>query len=101
MMGITVRINDSATQDISDGKDSKAASNLLPKELWRIARRKLDQALSASDLDSLRIPPSNHLEKLVDNFKGFWSIRINQQYRIIFRWDDKEHVHDTYIVDYH
>jgi toxin HigB-1 len=96
-----VRINDSATQDIYDGEDSKAARKRLPKDLWRIARRKLDLVLAASDLESLRVPPSNQLEKLVDNLKGFWSIRINQQFRVIFRWDDKEHAYDAYIHDYH
>ena len=52
----------------------------------RVARRKLRQLEIAGDLQDLRIPPGNHLEKLSGDREGFWSIRINDQYRICFRW---------------
>jgi len=54
----------------------------------------------ARDLADLRIPPANRLEALKGSLKGFWSIRINQQWRIIFRWDEGIK-RDVSIVDYH
>jgi proteic killer suppression protein len=51
-------------------------------------------------LEDLRVPPSNRLEKLKGDFKEFHSIRINDQWRIVFRWSDG-HAHDVAIVDYH
>jgi len=51
-------------------------------------------------IDQLRQPPSNHLESLSGNLKGFWSIRINQQWRIVFRWNDGNAA-DVQITDYH
>lgn len=55
---------------------------------------------TANHLDDLKVPPSNHLEKLRGNLKNFYSIRINNQWRIIFRWDHKEAT-DVKIIDYH
>jgi proteic killer suppression protein len=52
------------------------------------------------DLNDLRIPPSNRLEKLSGNLKDFYSIRINDQWRIIFSWQ-AGHVHEVEIIDYH
>ena len=52
------------------------------------------------DLNDLRIPPSNRLEKLSGNYKDFYSIRINDQWRIIFSWQ-AGHVHEVEIIDYH
>lgn len=54
----------------------------------------------ARDLVELRIPPSNHLEQLKGNMKGFWSIRVNRQWRIVFRWEEGRK-RDVSIVDYH
>lgn len=71
---------------------------------WRlfekVALRKLDQLDNVPRLDDLRIPPGNRLEKLSGDRRGQWSIRINDQYRICFRWQDDE-AHDVEIVDYH
>ena len=66
----------------------------------RPAKRKLEAVNAASRLDDLLVPPSNRLEKLKGNLKGFYSIRINDQWRLIFRWLDGE-AHDVRIVDYH
>ena len=68
--------------------------------LQRLAVRKLDQLHSVSRLDELRRPPKNKLERLERDRKGQWSIRINDQYRVCFRWDD-ENAYDVEITDYH
>ena len=75
-----------ATEDIYDGINSSDARRILPRDIWRIAFRKLDQIDSAAELDDLRVPPGNRLEALRGNRKGQYSIRINEQYRICFNW---------------
>ncbi len=87
------------TEDVFDGKGSKAARKAFPQQQWEVARRKLDQINRVSELRFLAIPPENHLEALKDDRKGQHSIRINDKYRICFRWDDG--AHDVAIVDYH
>ena len=64
------------------------------------ARRKLRMLNNAQDLNDLRIPPANHLEKLSGALAGFYSIRINLQWRIIFMWKDSS-ANNVKIVDYH
>ena len=91
---------DKATEDIFNGKFSKAAMKILPKKLWKIVARKLDQLDSVISLDELRVPPGNRLEALEGNRKGQYSIRINEQYRVCFKWVDDE-PNDVEIVDYH
>lgn len=66
----------------------------------RVALRKLRQLQIAGDLQDLRIPPGNHLEKLSGDLEGFWSIRINDQFRICFEWTSAGPAGVT-IVDYH
>lgn len=66
----------------------------------RIAQRKLRQLQIAGCLQDLRIPPGNRLEKLGGDRAGFWSIRINDQYRVCFRWTDAGPA-EVEIVDYH
>lgn len=65
----------------------------------RRAKRKLEAVNAASRLDDLAVPPSNRLERLKGNLKNFYSIRINDQWRIIFNWVDGE-PHHVRIVDY-
>lgn len=72
----------------------------LPKEIQNTARRKLMQIDAAGTLDSLRVPPGNRLEALKGRRAGQWSIRINDQWRICFRWLDGDAA-DVEIVDYH
>ncbi len=70
----------------------------MPLEIQKLGRRKLRMLNNSIDLADLRIPPSNRLEKLKGSV--FYSIRINDQWRIIFRWDNG-HASDVEIVDYH
>jgi len=88
------------TQDVFHGVRSKAASKVCPSELWSVARRKLDQLNQAQVLSDLRVPPRNHLEALKDDRKGQHSIRINNQYRVCFRWTEAG-PETVEIVDYH
>lgn len=75
-------------------------SRRLPGDIQRVARRKLRMLNAAAALEDLRIPPANRLEALKGDRKGQHSIRINDQWRICFRWHDGD-VHDVEIVDYH
>ena len=72
----------------------------LPGEIQTRAKIKLDQLHAASELNHLRIPPSNRLEKLSGNLRAYHSIRINQQWRLVFIWKDN-HAHNVQITDYH
>ena len=72
----------------------------LPPNLLRVALRKLVQLDAATALDDLRVPPGNRLEKLRGDRAGQHSIRINDQWRICFRWRDGD-AFDVEIVDYH
>ena len=90
---------DKTTQDIYDGINSRQARK-LPRELHAKARRLLDQINAALTLDVLRIPPSNRLEKLKGDQAGFWSLRINDQWRIVFRWQGQDAL-DVQVIDYH
>ena len=90
----------SGSEDIYDGVNSADARRLLPRDLWRVAFRKLDQIDAASDLDDLRVPPGNRLEALSADRTGQYSIRINDQYRICFEWSG-EAARNVEIVDYH
>ena len=75
-------------------------SSKLPPEIQNIGRRKLRMINNSIDLNDLRIPPSNRLEKLSGNLKGYHSIRINDQWRIVFIWE-AGHAVEVEIVDYH
>jgi toxin HigB-1 len=87
---------DKETERIWQGEVSRR----LPTEIQSIARRKLRMINNARRLDDLRIPPANRLEALKGNMKGQHSIRINDQWRICFRWSESG-VADVGIVDYH
>ena len=75
-------------------------SSKIPPEVQKVGRRKLRMINNSLDLNDLRIPPSNRLEKLSGNLKDYHSIRINDQWRIIFIWD-AGHAHEVKIIDYH
>lgn len=83
-----VPFNNKATEDIFNGVDSGLARKVCPQTLWRIASRKLDQLDSAQSLEELKVPPGNRFESLVGNRVGSYSIRINEQYRICFFWEE-------------
>ena len=72
----------------------------LSRPLQRAALRKLLLLDAAESLDDLRVPPGNRLEKLAGDREGQYSIRVNDQYRVCFRWEGSE-AHDVEVVDYH
>lgn len=90
---------DVTTQDIWDGTNSKAARR-IPNQLWKIARRKLDQIDRASSLEALKVPPSNKLHPLQREQAGRYAIWINTQYRVSFRFENGD-AHEVCCEDYH
>lgn len=72
----------------------------LPSEIQNVARRKLRMINNAQDVYDLRIPPANRLEKLKGDLKEYHSIRINNQWRLIFQWKNND-AYDVKIVYYH
>ena len=91
---------DTATEDIFNGKSTKAARKACPQNLWKIAVRKLEQLDSIVSLYDLSIPPGNQLELLKRDRKGQHSIRINNQYRVCFKWTDLG-PKEVEVTDYH
>jgi proteic killer suppression protein len=91
---------DRGTEDIFDGNDTRAARKSCPSSLQRIAFRKLVALSAAEELHDLASPPGNHLEALKGDRKGQHSIRINDQYRICFRWTESGPT-EVEISDYH
>ncbi len=91
---------DGGTEDLFNGLNTAAARRTCPERLRDIARRKLDHLDSALVLTDLRASPGNRLEVLKDDRRGQHSIRINDQYRICFRWTP-EGPADVEVVDYH
>lgn len=86
----------SATKEIWDGLFVRS----LPHDIQRIAKRKLVHIHAANVIEDLRIPPGNRLEKLAGNRSGHWSIRINEQWRVCFKWENGN-AFEVEIVDYH
>jgi proteic killer suppression protein len=72
----------------------------IPIQIQEIGRRKLRMLNNSQNLADLRIPPSNRLERLKGKAKDYYSIRINDQWRIIFKWQDA-HAYQVEIIDYH
>ena len=91
-----VSFGSSETEDVWNGIRVKK----LPVEIQNIGRRKLRMLNNSINLADLRIPPSNRLEKLAGKLKDFYSIRINDQWRIIFTWNSGN-AFEVEIVDYH
>ena len=90
---------DAATEDLFHGISSKSARK-IPQTLWSVARRKLDLLNAAQALMDLTAPPANRLEALKGDWKGYYSIRVNDQYRIVFKWAEG-HAQDVQMIDYH
>jgi len=86
-------------EDLYNGIHSKA-SRQLPHHLHTLAREKLDILDAAHELNDLKVPPGNRLERLKGNFKGKHSIRINDQWRIVFVWRSG-HIEEVEVIDYH
>jgi proteic killer suppression protein len=92
--------HDRGTEDDFDGADTRAARRTCPRTLWPVAFRKLDQLNQVRDLRALATPPGNRLERLSGNRRGQYSIRINEQYRVCFRWEAGD-AYEVEITDYH
>ena len=90
---------DATTADLWEERNSKAARR-MPRDLWPVVHRKLTMLDSAQRLDDLAAVPGNRFEALTGDRKGQHSIRVNQQYRITFRWE-KHDAHDVCCEDYH
>jgi proteic killer suppression protein len=90
---------DAVTADIWNGVNSRAARK-LPKALWPAVRRKLDQLDAVQTLSQLRVPPGNQLHSLGADLAGLHAIRVNEQYRIVFRFEAPD-AFDVRCADYH
>jgi proteic killer suppression protein len=95
-----VSFADKGTEDVFNGRRTRDSKRVCPPILWKVARRKLDQLDSVNALHELRIPPGNRLELLRGDRQGQYSIRVNDQFRIVFAWTDSGPVGVT-ITDYH
>lgn len=95
-----VSFKDQATEDIFNGINSKNTRKACPQVLWRIASRKLDQLDSVQLLEELRVSPSNRLEALSGSRIGEFSIRVNKQFRVCFKWGNSG-PYDVEVTDYH
>ncbi len=84
------------TEEIWKGEKVKG----LPNEIQQTARRKLRMINNSHNINDLRIPPANHLEKLLGRNRDFYSIRINNQWRIVFKWTNGN-ASEVEIIDYH
>jgi toxin HigB-1 len=85
---------------VFDGADTAVARRICQRAVWPIARRKLDQLNRVREIRELTIPPGNRLERLRGDRQGQHSIRINDQYRVCFRWEAGD-AHEVEIADYH
>lgn len=91
---------DAATTDLFNGVDSRRARQACPSSLWALVARKLTQLNRVRELRELAVPPGNRLEALKGARRGQHSNRINDQYRICFRWEDG-YADDVEVTDYH
>ena len=88
---------DRGTEDVYDGRNSKAARKQLPQQLWPRAQRLLDQLHASNAIGDMAQPPGNRLEQLTD---GRYSVRINDQYRVAFQWVEGA-AEEVWCGDYH
>ena len=94
-----VTFGNRATSDFYHGI-SRSRSRKIPAQIKDVALYKLDVLNADQSLEDLKSPPGNRLEALKGDFAGFHSIRINDQWRIVFRWQDSR-AHEVQIIDYH
>ena len=90
---------DTSTKALFDGFPKKAFKSIAA-DIHTVAIRKLDMLNAAAVLDDLKSPPGNRLEALKDDFVGYHSIRVNDQWRIVFRWQGSD-AFEVQIIDYH
>jgi proteic killer suppression protein len=98
--GVIQSFADAATEDIFQGRNTPGARRRLPRELWGLARRKLTVIDGARDLRDIAVVPGLRLEALSRDLAGRYSVRINDQYRITFRYAAPD-IHDVWCGDYH
>lgn len=94
-----ISFGDKSTADLFNGINSREARK-IPSEITKKALNKLDILNAVETLEELKSPPGNRLEALKGNLRGFYSIRINSQWRIIFQWHNGN-VSQVQIIDYH
>ena len=94
-----ISFSDTATADLYHGRKTKEVRR-FPPDIIKAAGRKLDVLNAAHQLIDLRSPPGNRLEALKGDLQGFYSIRVNDQWRVIFRWVEGGAT-DVALVDYH
>lgn len=90
---------DAATKDMCHGKETRAART-FDRTLWPVIRRKLDMVNAAHELRDLKTPPGNHFHSLKGDQKGRYAIRVNERYRISFRFEEGN-AHEVWCQDYH
>lgn len=91
-----ISFKDKETEEIWNGNFSRN----FPNEIQHIVRRKLRMINNSIDINDLRIPPANQLKKLKGNLSNYYSIRVNNQYRIIFEWENRN-AFLVELIDYH
>lgn len=90
---------DDGTRDIWNGVNSKAGRR-VPRGIWSVVRRKLDQLDAVTQLEDLKVPPGNRLHALSGDLVGYYAIRVNDQYRVVFRFEGHD-AYDVRCTDYH
>jgi proteic killer suppression protein len=96
---VIASFGDASTKALYDGSPKKDFQG-IPPSIHAVAVRKLDMISAATTLGDLQSPPGNRLEALVGNLEGIHSIRVNDQWRIVFRWQGSD-AFDVQITDYH
>jgi proteic killer suppression protein len=96
---VIASFGDRATADLYHGARTRRVRR-FPPDVVPVAQRKLDMLNAAHALVDLRSPPGNRLGALRGDWRGFHSIRINEQWRIVFRWSESQ-AHDVRVIDYH
>lgn len=94
-----IDFGDRTTEDIFNGLDTEQARR-ISYSIWNAAVRKLDMINAMHELKDLRIPPANRLEALKGKWSGYHSIRVNNQYRVVFKWSDGN-AKNVMVTDYH
>ena len=94
-----VSFGDGVTEDLYHGRSTSRAQR-FPHEVVAVAQTKMDLLNGAAALLDLRSPPGNRLEALKGDLKGLHSIRVNDQWRLVFRWDGRD-AHKVRLMDYH
>ena len=99
MLRVVQSFRDETTADLFRERNTRAARR-IPRELWRVVQRKLKLLDAAARLHDLLIPAGNRLEALKGNQAGRYSIRVNDQYRVTFRWENGN-AYEVGVEDYH